>query len=316
MKDLKERGDNHSLSAREALTIQKRLEVGFATASSESHPERNEDAMFANPERGIFGVFDGISSSELSHIASKSASEFMRAELEKLPPDEKLSSGFLEDALQEIFIKAARNIPQGNTTATVMKVWEENGQPQVTYGHLGDSRLYRFNNNRLWRLTEDDGVLLALRPSLARVLSRKFDLVKTKEDLDDRRSIPLDSSKEFTREFGDRLYTTENELFYRSNVLYRTLRRDSEQVKVGTEDVDRGDLLALTTDGIHHRLTSDEIARILQKYHNNPRLASRMFIEEAQEVNMNPFIKSANGTIQRSLRAGPDDKTVIVVGVK
>jgi serine/threonine protein phosphatase PrpC len=128
--------------------------------------EKNLDAVYASSEQGIIAVFDGMSSNEMSRLASQKAVEMVRSELARLllqkPERERMAEG-----LKNLFILiAAEIIREWNirkigkligTTGVMGKYFidEVSGKPTVSCAHLGDSRMYRVRRGQLECLTLD-----------------------------------------------------------------------------------------------------------------------------------------------------------------
>lgn len=118
----------------------------------------NEDAFAVLDGEGIFLVADGMGGHAAGEVASRMAVEEIVAALRAAEPAERRGA-LLEEAIQRanarILAEADRNPRHWGmgTTVTVLCVDAESGR--YTIGHAGDSRAYRFRENRLQRLTRD-----------------------------------------------------------------------------------------------------------------------------------------------------------------
>jgi len=105
------------------------------------YDENGYDAVLFNVEDGMFGVFDGMGTSEDSRQAAiKVRDSFVNWK------------GSFEHMASNINSQAFQ-IDRGGTTATVVKC----SQWGLEYAHIGDSRLYVLSNNRIKQITADEG---------------------------------------------------------------------------------------------------------------------------------------------------------------
>lgn len=125
------------------------------------HKEKSEDAYLHNAERGLFGVFDGVGSSEGAGTASRRAAEIIGKKLESIKnntePEEVKAA--LRAALIEAEIAISEDKGAGYTTATVAKLHEFNGRQYVVWASIGDSRIYTYNrkSKELTQISQDEG---------------------------------------------------------------------------------------------------------------------------------------------------------------
>ncbi|MFO8031462.1 MAG: protein phosphatase 2C domain-containing protein [Desulfohalobiaceae bacterium] len=127
----------------------------------------NQDAVQANPETGLFVLADGMGGhsfgSEASRIAVKEINDNISAH-SPIPEPHLITDDYLMQTMRHSFARAHRAIlefasshkvfePMG-TTATALWVVGERG----VVGHIGDSRLYRKQNQDLSLLTSPQTV--------------------------------------------------------------------------------------------------------------------------------------------------------------
>ncbi len=116
---------------------------------------KNEDAMAVEPSRGLALVADGMGGAPAGEVASALAVQ-------------EVCRGFHEgQGIREAVERANEKILQMatekeslsgmGTTVTALKVDGETGAFQV--GHVGDSRAYRLNRDRLVQMTRDHTVV-------------------------------------------------------------------------------------------------------------------------------------------------------------
>jgi serine/threonine protein phosphatase PrpC len=114
----------------------------------------NEDAFYADPDRGIFLVVDGIGGHAAGEHAAAIAVERVRARLER-------QTGTAEQRVREAItmanneiLRAAREHPEWTGMACVLTlVLLDNGS--AVAGHVGDSRLYHIQRGEIRKLTHD-----------------------------------------------------------------------------------------------------------------------------------------------------------------
>lgn len=148
----------------------------------------NEDTVLAEPDLGLYGVFDGMGGHADGALASSAAKEgFVKAVQERLAAlfskapalkmlierelkvhprrfaEEEDMVAALQEGVQAANDQVALATKEGGTTATVGMVQESaEGQQYLTYLNLGDSRLYRYRQGQLEQLTSDDSYVQAL----------------------------------------------------------------------------------------------------------------------------------------------------------
>jgi serine/threonine protein phosphatase PrpC len=109
------------------------------------YDEKGYDAMVVNEEIGLFGVFDGMGTSEQSRNAALVAAQIIE---DRRPT-------FVDALVYSMndLIRAGRAFGNGGTTATVLAAGN-----YLHYAHIGDSRLYVLTGNRLKQITADEGI--------------------------------------------------------------------------------------------------------------------------------------------------------------
>src|SRR5215216_1728393 len=120
--------------------------------------EGNEDSMLVEPP--LFVVADGMGGAQAGEVASNLAVET----LSEMAP----SNGNVEEELVEAIAEANRRIHTQaqddrelagmGTTLTAAFVHEG----KITFGHVGDSRAYRFRDGELAQLTDDHSLVAEL----------------------------------------------------------------------------------------------------------------------------------------------------------
>lgn len=132
-------------------------DAGMATLNKGmliGNPNRlNEDAVYYNPEMGLFGVFDGAGGERGAALASGLARDTMiRAADQGMPETVQELAKILADANEEI---AGRGV----STAVVGRILEKDGRKALLWASVGDSRIYLVRNGvkDAFQVTEDEG---------------------------------------------------------------------------------------------------------------------------------------------------------------
>lgn len=228
----------------------------------------NQDAYYMDPEGRFFIVADGMGGHAGGQEASRIATEVIQAHLDSNWEDSQPSPKLLEAAFSkanEAIIEDQEANPERSdmgTTAVVLIFREE----QPWCANVGDSRLYRFRGKNLEQITHDQTwVAQAVRKNAL-----------TPEQA---RSHPW------------------------RHVLSQCLgREDMGKVDLFPVDVEPGDRLLLSSDGLTEELSDDVIAPILLK-------ASMLSSSDACEAITEKLVNTAKD------QGGHDNITVIIVAV-
>lgn len=131
----------------------------------------NEDAVSVNPVLGLAILADGMGGYNAGEVAAGMATALLASEMEKAfaasEPHEKLPEGrlwahaVLESEISQAnaaIYQAAQSQPQyaGMGTTLVMALFYDD---RIAVAHIGDSRLYRWRDNELQRVTRDHSLL-------------------------------------------------------------------------------------------------------------------------------------------------------------
>ncbi len=272
----------------------RRMHAGWASVPSDAHRARNEDAWFALPERGFFGVFDGMGGYADGDLAARIAAEEVLEVLLPLAPNAEPEA--VADTLRDALFSADRALQtlagsgggtRGmGTTAVVAAVRpsEEDGVWSALVAWAGDSRALRLPAG--WRaleaLTLDDGVvrLHALSVAHARKVQATLGAVTD----------------------ARRLTLRERDYFLERNVLLQVVGTSLRHVHIAQHAVASGDRLLFVTDGVHDNLTDEEMAVVLRR-ESSPRTAASGLVKAAR----------ARSRDASHVRAKPDDMTALVL---
>jgi PPM family protein phosphatase len=118
----------------------------------------NEDSLLLRPP--FFVVADGMGGARAGEVASQIATEeFGNQPDDEVPPEERLET-IARSANKRIYELAASDESRrgmGTTLTAAMVVGDE-----VSLGHVGDSRCYRFRDDQLEQLTKDHSLVAEL----------------------------------------------------------------------------------------------------------------------------------------------------------
>lgn len=269
----------------EQLNHQERLSIDCYsnTIACERHPGRNEDDSFFDSSKGIFGVFDGMGGMSdgqwCAQTSRQTIEEILSLNHHLLPKDgrEVLTSAS-KKANEKVFeSKKGR----GGSTATFGLLCQtSDGVSQIVLANTGDSRAYLVRDSKLIKLTVDDN----LSKTAGQSIQNELDIATNEEDLSQ-------------QAYG--IFLNRDQI---SNFI--GIGKDV-QTKIIIQTVLPGDLLVLTTDGVHDNLTTTEISQIISQNIKNPELISQKLTESALQRSR-----------ERVLRSKPDDMVALVVKLK
>lgn len=228
--------------------------------------ESNEDHFLVDAERGLFAVADGMGGHAAGEVASRLAIDALRGFFDA-EPGEGADPGD-ESAvrrLREAVVAANRNIcdaisgheeRRGMGTTVVALLADRD---RAVIGHVGDSRVYLLRDGRLRRLTSDHSWV-----------NEQVRMGFLTDDAAQRHPM--------------------------RNIVTRALgSRQDVSVDLAEEPVRPGDVFLLCSDGLNTMLPDDAIEALLRHAAEEPPVACRSLIEEANR------------------RGGEDNVTVVVV---
>jgi PPM family protein phosphatase len=191
----------------------------------------NQDSYYIDPQQRFVIVADGMGGHAGGQEASQIATKTIQAHLEEHWNSELSAAELLQEAItaaNDNIIEDQVNNPerQDMGTTLVIVLFREDGS---WYTHIGDSRLYRFREQKLAQVTED-------HTWVARAMK-----------------------------MGD-LSEEEAKTHPWRHVLFQCLgRRDLPSVTVSPLEVCAGDSLILCSDGLTEEVSDEEISDYLQK---------------------------------------------------
>ena len=299
----------------------KRVRLAIASRSVPKYPERgarakNEDAVGFDEMVGIAMIFDGVGGAADGDKASQTAKSFLSEYLRGVTDDD---PEIVKAKMREGLIGASNRVrdvvPKGGTTATVIKfIKTQTGEIHAIIGHVGDSRAYLIRDRGLSQITKDDSELAAshLSSEQKRRIQEKLDNV------------------EYYREF-----TTEEEFRF-----WDQRNRITQYLGVNVEPniydipLQRGNLILLTTDGVHDNLTRKELQRLAARHSSSERYLVDQIVrlsgwratggEKDLDVRLShqPFLRRLKEKVTWRLRGKPrhfrakrDDITAVAIFV-
>ena len=189
----------------------------------------NEDSFLADVDRSIFAVADGVGGAEAGEVASQTAIEVLDEAFRH-----QVNGADIEDLMELAIQRANASIHQMaqehvkfSMMATTIVALHLNGN-LATFGHVGDSRLYRLTpDGKLHRETEDHSVV--------------------EEEVRAGRMTAEQAANHPSK-----------------NVISRALgAEDNVEVDMKTIEVDEGTEFLLCTDGITRHISDNELRQLL-----------------------------------------------------
>jgi protein phosphatase len=278
-----------------AKTPLKNIEMNGKSVACENHPDINEDAMFSNKEKRIFGVFDGMSGETEAHFASQSCNESVENSLLKYLTDN-LTLSEVDQKLMDAFSTANNKLIKdtkkyrpdlvGSAGSFGTICYDEKGNLTAEILNVGDVRIYRFRDGKLEQMSLDDGILThKYSEDQAKKYQEKFSTVTS----------------------ADQLTPSEKKDFSQRNAISKFFGLENVQPTIYSIGLQPGDRLLLFTDGIHDNLTDLEITNILNKKNNSSSTATEL---------INKSVNRSRESRQENFRAKKDDMTAFVIDVE
>jgi protein phosphatase len=262
-----------------------RLHIEFCGQSDTGRVRsHNEDSIEIDPASGLAVLADGMGGYNAGEVASKLAVRSVGflvrqrlARLEPAPPPDAATPPpagiLLKESVQlanQRILKTAgtRAEYRGMGTTVVAALFMGN---RVHVAHVGDSRLYRFRDDQLRRLTTDHSL---------------------QEELVARGMFSAEEVKRLGK----------------SNVVTRALGVDAAvDVSLSEHDVHDGDLFLLCSDGLHDVLSEEDILANLRRFMPDlPRL-TRALVQAANARGGKDNISVILGWAEHA--AGPGERT-------
>lgn len=251
-----------------------RFEFAGRSLPSENHPSRDEDSYIADSELGLAAVFDGMGGHAGGELASHTAMLSIKDEIGSWDVDDVDADEMIPASLVQAVRRAHNAVmeagrvagaPPGNepgTTASVVKVHTFGDGRRVAYvANVGDSRVYiRHAGGELEQLSEDHDLLS--NPVHRSHIEMMFN-VKLSDDEVRRIRNALDRAEDKeTLADGPERY-----VFSKRNIIASSLGNPTmvPDVRTWRQELATGDVLLVTSDGIHDNLTVQQIQDIVSQ---------------------------------------------------
>lgn len=217
--------------------------------------EHNEDSISWDIDLGLIMLADGMGGHNAGEVASDMAvSAIHDALLDVLTPD-MLAANVIkcEDAVRESVVYANEEIHEqahariecaGMGTTLVLALFHDNN---ITYAHVGDSRIYRIRNGEIKQITQDHSLV---------------------------------------QEMVDNGYLSEEEAMLSTsrNLITRALGIAPEvEVDVTSDELDDEDIYILCSDGLSDMVNDADIRRIVTEYRPNLEKAAEALVNQANQ---------------------------------
>jgi protein phosphatase len=260
----------------------KPLEVQSAALSDRGLNERrplNEDAFLHDPERFIFAVADGVGGAEAGEVASQTAIEVLDEAFRH-----QTDGADIEDLMELAIQRANASIHQMaqehakfSMMATTIVALHIKGDV-ATFGHVGDSRLYRLTpDGQLHRETEDHSIV--------------------EEEVRAGRMTPEQAANHPSK-----------------NVISRALGAEQGvEVDMKTMEVEDGTEFLLCTDGITRHVSDNELRQLMVVSNNLDELCSelkRRCYERGAEDNLTVIAVRVGEHLQAGERSADLEPTI------
>jgi protein phosphatase len=231
----------------------------------------NQDSLFIGKEQRLFIVADGMGGHNGGDIASQMAVKLLPQHLQKCAsqlPDQSPSVHF-EEAITATNLSLKEysdsHIELVGMGTTVVGFYFK-GQ-NVYIGNVGDSRGYLISNKKIFQLTRDHSMVQE----------------KLNMGIYNREQAALDPQK---------------------NILIRTVGFDASlDVDIFTYKVIRNDIFLCCSDGVHGKVSDEDIICLINEYIPDPSLATQLMADQVIKALID--LANENG--------GQDNSTAILI---
>ncbi|MEC8023885.1 MAG: Stp1/IreP family PP2C-type Ser/Thr phosphatase [Myxococcota bacterium] len=257
----------------------------YALTDTGIRRRHNEDAYDIAPDSGLYVVADGMGGHASGQVASRLAVSHIKryvVDLSRRPGheftfpvrpgstnEERLLSNAIQWANERVFIESMKDRRYDGMGTTVVAVLRAGNR--LVLGHVGDSRVYRFRENELEQLTQDDSLLNHYI---------QMGRLQTREEID---------------------------AFQEKNIIVKALGlKDYVEPSISSTGQRTGDIYLLCTDGLTDQLDDTAIAQILRDHEDSLQDACDTYIRLANEAggkdNCSVMLLRVTGTSDSSRR--------------
>ncbi len=241
----------------------------------------NEDAYLVDKAHKFLAVFDGLGGHGGGDIASSIARDAIKQGLVNFSDDiplekaEKKIKELLEDAHKAIIKKREEDqkLSDMGTTASAVKIMKDG---TAVIGHVGDSRVYllRSGSKSVEQLTLDDNTILNKYYKLS--IEEQHIVQREVANLETTENLPDGNTREFIENpFRQRIY---------QSLGTGDVDTGDIDIHIYTKKLKPGDIILVTSDGVHDNLTDGHIADCLLEYKNNMKEAINAIIQAARAM--------------------------------
>ena len=202
---------------------------------SSEHPDRNEDAIAYDTEGGWGAVLDGLGGTKAGKEASNKALEVIKLRLKDWRQEDDFRvEEKLKTIVEEASLAVSKEVPDGLTTAVVIKIVNLDKEKIFFIASVGDSRAYLLRRGTLTLITHDDSII-------PKKISEKLENATSHDELNE----------------------LEGKAFLLRSVVTQSVGQ-LEALEVHNHSVIAiaGDKFMLTSDGVHDNLTFKEIEEV------------------------------------------------------
>lgn len=253
----------------------------------------NEDAVLADQERNVFGVFDGVGGGDSPEVAANWAKDYIEEHAREF---DGLSDLETEKKMEELIKRASKEVEihskgkRMGTTASLVKIIEK----KVVVGNVGDSRVFLvYEGGVLEQVTVDDDEIQS------RIEEKRMDEMDGRE-IQGRFKNIVDK---------DEFRKGEYELFQLRRNISQYLGHEGVKPRTRAIDISRVIKIIITSDGIHENMTHGEMETIA----NEEGDVAEKLVNAAKTRSSE---KDPKDPSKRHLRASNDDMTALVIEVQ
>lgn len=237
------------------ITKQRSFQVS-ASSSTGQVRELNQDAWSVNRDIDIFILADGIGGHRAGEVASKKAVDYfeqcslnrfkdIKCAIEKIKVVSDIYVSIFKETNDYIY-QLSSMCSDLNGMGTTLCFLQLLGS-QCIFGHVGDSRIYRFRDEELTQLTRDHS------------LQKKVSFAETKPSIHGR--------------------------FFFKNVITRFIGVDEHiEPFISFSDIQTGDVFLLCSDGLTDLVPDAKIGYLIQKFENDMDRLSKALVYAANSL--------------------------------
>ena len=250
--------------------------------------EHNEDAISWDTRLGLALLADGMGGHNAGEVASILAVDSVKTSLADVVTPEIVASGVVnyQDAVVDAISFANREINEqslenpeyaGMGTTLVLVLFLNQS---LIYAHVGDSRIYRYRNDSLSKLTSDHSLV---------------------QEMIDNGYLTHEEAQESTSR----------------NLITRALGISEDvEVDIADDTTEIGDIYLLCSDGLSDLVPDEEIADVIRQNRDDLEAASRMLVDMANSKGGTDNISVVLAAVYKAYADGRDDDESTTLEIK